>query len=64
MTQLERQTTAANNYRIMVTQEIDCLKSIIKVAVNERQVALTKLKEIRAILRTPKLYAMYKEKDE
>ena len=36
MTQLERQTKAANNFRIMVTKEIECLKSIIKIAVKER----------------------------
>lgn len=45
-------------------QEIDCLKSIIKIAVKERTEAIRREKEIRAILRTPKLYHAYKLKNE
>jgi len=40
LSQLEKQKTAANNFRIMVMKEIDCLKSIIKISVKERKVAL------------------------
>ena len=51
-------------YKKMVEVEMKCLKQISEEAIKERESYVKQIKEMKAILRVPRLYNIYNERIE